>query len=78
MTENKTMEKENEIVEALIVYKGMIIYAGSLAEAEKISVKKKIDLQGRCVIPGFNDTHCHLAEVAENKKRVNVEQAKKI
>ena len=73
-----TMEKENEIVEALIVYKGMIIYAGSLAEAEKISVKKKIDLQGRCVIPGFNDTHCHLAEVAENKKRVNLEQAKNI
>lgn len=73
-----TMEEEEETVEALVVYQEKIIYAGSLKEAENYEVREKVDLKGRCVIPGFNDTHCHLAEATENRRRVDLESAKNI
>ena len=50
------------IVSALAVQKGRIALAGSdeAALALKTADTVCIDLGGRCVVPGFTDTHCHV------------------
>ncbi|MDR2458158.1 MAG: amidohydrolase [Clostridiales Family XIII bacterium] len=54
-----TMEKEGEKVSALVILDGKIIYAGSDDEALKFETREKVNLKGRVVLPGFNDTHIH-------------------
>lgn len=71
-----TMEEENKTVEALAVYDGKIVFTGSNKEAEEIPAKEVIDLEGRCVLPGFTDTHCHLAEMAEADAKVDLMEAR--
>lgn len=67
-----TMEAEGSVVEAIAVYDGKYIFAGTTEEARKIPAKEVIDLQGKTVIPGFTDTHCHLAEMAEAPAKIDL------
>lgn len=55
--------------EAFIVEDGRFTYIGNsqevLAKAEYKTIEK-IDLQGRFVCPGFNDSHMHLLGFGKN------------
>lgn len=59
-----TMDSARNWCQALAVYKGKISFVGSdrSVEAEIGPSTKVIDLNGRMVLPGFHDTHVHLAE----------------
>lgn len=50
-------------VEALVEKEGKIIFTGSSNEAMKIAGKghNMIDLEGKTLVPGFIDGHCHFA-----------------
>ncbi|NMH28633.1 amidohydrolase [Flavobacterium silvaticum] len=58
-----TMRKPNEFVQAVAVKEGIILETGnSDAILKKFSGEKtqKIDVKGRSVIPGLNDSHIHI------------------
>lgn len=67
-----TMKNEGDKIEAFSVQNGKIIAAGTEAEIKKIPAEKTIDLKGKTVIPGMQNTHCHLAECAEGKAKVDL------
>ena len=53
-----TADTDNQVTEAFVVDNGRFVYVGAedgIGECEKI-----IDLEGRCVIPGLIDSHCHM------------------
>ena len=45
---------------AFLIEKGSITWVGESASAPRAEVQNKIDAHGRCVIPGFVDSHTHL------------------
>lgn len=57
-----TMDARESIAEAVAVGSGKILAVGSSREIESLagSGTKVIDLQGRTVIPGLIESHCHL------------------
>ena len=67
-----TMEKEGAKVRALSVLDGKIIETGDNAQINQIPARTTVDLKGQTVIPGLQDTHCHLAECAEGKAKVDL------
>jgi predicted amidohydrolase YtcJ len=69
------MEREKAVVEALVVLDHRIVFAGSAADAAKFPVRETVDLEGAAVLPGFIDTHCHMAEMAEGPLKVDLFQA---
>jgi predicted amidohydrolase YtcJ len=73
-----TMEKQGARVEAIAVLNEKILFAGSSAEALKIPAGQTVNLEHAAVIPGFIDTHCHIAEVAEAPLRIDLMQARSI
>jgi len=58
-----TVEKAMPWAEAVAVRDGMIIAVGADTEVKKLIGRdtQAIDLQGRLVLPGFNDAHLHFA-----------------
>ena len=67
-----TMENEGKTVSAMVVYDGKIIDTGTDEEMLKYNYKEKIDLKGKTVLPGFIDTHCHIAEAVEGQLKVDL------
>lgn len=59
-----TMDPTRRWCQALAVKGSRIVSVGTNAQISSWSGRstKKIDLQGRMVLPGFHDTHVHLAE----------------
>lgn len=45
---------------AFLVEKGSITWVGESVSAPRAEVKNRIDAQGRCIIPGFVDSHTHM------------------
>lgn len=45
---------------AFLIEKGSITWVGESSSAPRAEVQKRIDAQGRCIIPGFVDSHTHL------------------
>ena len=58
-----TVEKSMPWAEAVAVRDGKFLSVGTDAEIKKLIDKdtQKIDLQGKLVLPGFNDAHLHFA-----------------
>ena len=58
-----TMESDNPVyVESIVIESGLIVYTGPLAEAEKkFPGATKTNLDGKTLMPGFIDGHCHFA-----------------
>lgn len=67
-----TMEEEGRTVPAMAVYDGKIIETGTTEELLKFPAKEVIDLKGKYVLPGFIDTHCHVAEAVEGQLKVDL------
>lgn len=45
---------------AFLIEKGSITWVGESVSAPRAEVQNRIDAQGRCIIPGFVDSHTHL------------------
>lgn len=45
---------------AFLIEKGSITWVGESTSAPRAGVSTRIDAQGRCIIPGFVDSHAHL------------------
>jgi predicted amidohydrolase YtcJ len=56
-----TGNKQAPFAEAMAIQKNKIIFTGSSAAVQKIAgaATKTMDLKGKLVVPGFNDTHIH-------------------
>jgi len=61
-----TLNSTDDIVEAISVRNGRISRVGSNAEIKAAAgdTSSLIDLQGKTMLPGFIDSHCHLAKAA--------------
>ncbi|HJS74257.1 MAG TPA: amidohydrolase family protein, partial [Vicinamibacteria bacterium] len=55
-----TADEAFSIHEALVVKDGKIIAVGANDLADSYEAARVIDLQGKMVMPGFNDTHIHV------------------
>jgi predicted amidohydrolase YtcJ len=57
-----TVDKQNPIAEAVAIGGGKFIEVGSAADVMRLkqATTQVIDLGGRTVIPGLNDSHLHL------------------
>ncbi|MCE7745239.1 MAG: amidohydrolase family protein, partial [Candidatus Heimdallarchaeota archaeon] len=71
-----TMNKKQPQADALAVIDGKIIAIGSNSEITKeySSAKKVLDLKGKFLCPGFNDTHTHLLSMASKSKDVSLDK----
>ena len=55
-----TVDSEFSIRNTVVVDDGIIIETGDAELARKYKSQKTIDLEGRVIMPGFNDSHTHI------------------
>lgn len=70
-----TMEGDSAIyAEAVAVKDGKIVFVGSKADAEKMKGDSTVmnDLQGKTLLPGFVDSHGHLADAINAAGQANI------
>jgi predicted amidohydrolase YtcJ len=78
-----TMDNVNPGADTIIVNENKFAYVGTQAGAEKYmeskgKADKVVDLAGRLVIPGLNDSHMHFVHFAKSLKSVNLSGTKSI
>lgn len=63
-----TANQAGDVAEAVAVRDGEIVAVGSNAEILELAsgVTRRVDLQGRTMIPGFNDNHVHIRSSSED------------
>jgi predicted amidohydrolase YtcJ len=62
--------------EAVAVNAGRIVFVGSNADAKKeyqSPETRVVDLQGRIVVPGMTDAHCHIFGIGAREMNLNLE-----
>jgi predicted amidohydrolase YtcJ len=66
---------EPELLEAIAIKHGKIIYVGNNKTAKSFRAKETVirDLKGRFMMPGFVDSHSHLATIASLWNSVHVD-----
>ena len=55
------VDDDFSIHETLVVRDGTVLAVGDASLADDYSAPTTIDLDGRLVVPGFNDTHTHIS-----------------
>ncbi|WP_304206024.1 amidohydrolase [Fusobacterium perfoetens] len=66
-----TLDRENKIVDSILVEEGKIVGIGREEELiKKLNGGEIIDLEGKTVIPAFNDSHVHFVNYGYNKKKI--------
>lgn len=75
-----TMEKGWDMQSAVAVQDGIIQRVGSDEEvlALKTEGTECVDLQGRCMLPGFTDSHMHLLSYGYSLEKVNFYSARSV
>lgn len=73
-----TIDSKNTIVEAVAVKDGKILFVGSIEEINKYvgPSTKEIDLKGKFVMPGFNESHAHFLGIGESLVNLDLRKAK--
>ena len=73
-----TMEENPTYVEAVVVEDGKIIFTGSKNDAltYQNNDSKIVNLQGKCMLPGFIDGHSHFVSVANSLRLCDLSSAK--
>ena len=76
----KVYVEREKFAEAVYCEDGFIKLVGSNDEVKAAAGEdcKVIDLGGKVLIPGFNDSHCHLMGVGANLERCNIKLATSI
>ena len=72
-----TMDTSEPTAEAVAVKDGIIIRVGSNEEILPLKSEhtELIDLEGKMMLPGFNDSHCHLLSYGYSLEKVNLYSA---
>jgi len=75
-----TMDQDKPEAEAVAVKNDKIAAVGSNEEimAHRETGTEVIDLKGRSLLPGFNDSHMHLMEYAQNRAKVDLRRCKSV
>ncbi len=70
-----TVNDRQPHAEAIAVKGGRIVFVGSDAEAAKYKTDgvRIVDLQGRTVVPGMTDAHCHIFGIGAREMNLNLE-----
>ncbi len=73
-----TVESDNASAEAVAIKSGKIFAVGSTSEIEKFigDSTRVIDLKGKFVMPGFNDSHAHFLGIGNSKQILDLHEAK--
>lgn len=68
-----TVDKDDSIKEAVAVKGDKIIYVGTMEGVKTFEGEntKIIDIKGRCVVPGFIDSHLHTAVMGANSLTID-------
>ena len=69
-----TQDDAQPRAEAVLVRGERIAFVGGLAEAEALAAGdvNRINLEGRCLLPGFHDAHVHLTQHGFDLSRLNL------
>lgn len=77
-----SFNSENAIYEAIAVENGRIAALGNtedvLEEFKKRDDKEVIDLKGKTVVPGFNDSHVHFMNYGYTEKKIRLNECRSI
>lgn len=75
-----TMDNDNLITDSVIISDNYIKFVGKYEESKKYIDNKTliINLNGRTVLPGFNDSHMHLLNYSLSKIKANLSKSKSI
>jgi hypothetical protein len=55
-----TVDDDFTIHDTLVVHEGRVLETGAASLVSKYPAREVIDLQGKTVMPGFNDSHTHI------------------
>jgi predicted amidohydrolase YtcJ len=68
------MDKQNPSAEAVAVYNGRFAAVGSNEDILKLAKNgtQIMDLKGKMLLPGFNDSHMHLLSYGMSLQKVNL------
>ncbi len=73
-----TMKREGDQRQGFCVEDGKIIFCGTNEELKNIECNNRFDLEGKSVLPGFIDSHVHLAGCSSAKNNVNLKDTKSL
>jgi predicted amidohydrolase YtcJ len=75
-----TMDPGRPEAQAVAVAGDQILAVGTAAEVQRLSVSSTVahDLRGRCVLPGFHDSHNHMLATAYSRTLVDLSAARTI
>ena len=75
-----TLDKRSSVAQALAIRDGKFVAVGSDAEVKRLAgpATRMIDLGGRTVVPGLNDTHTHFKAAGLALYTVNLRNAKSV
>ncbi len=70
----RTMDSQLPVAEAMVIGNERIIAIGTTAEVEMYrgSAVETVDMEGRTILPGFIDTHAHLAGLGRKLLRLDL------
>lgn len=70
-----TADDKRPIAQAVAVRDGKIVVVGVAADVRKVagSSTRVIDLQGKTVLPGMTDSHCHIIGIGLREMTLNLE-----
>ena len=74
----KIYVEKNNFQEAILIENGIIKEVGTNEEILKNNVDNIIDLQGKTVLPGFNDSHLHISSVGDAMSSCDLTSARSI
>jgi predicted amidohydrolase YtcJ len=70
-----TVSEQRPRAEAIAIKGNRIVFVGSNSEVRKYEGQRTrvVDLQGRTVVPGMTDSHCHLIGIGQREMTLNLE-----
>jgi predicted amidohydrolase YtcJ len=68
-----TVNEKQPRAQAIAVKKDRIVFVGSNADAKKFHAARTFDLNGKTVVPGLTDSHCHIFGIGERELTLNLE-----
>src|SRR5438105_15559303 len=68
-----TVNENQPRAEAVAVRKDRIVFVGSNEQAKTIHGERTINLNGKTILPGLTDSHCHIFAIGQRELTLNLE-----